>query len=114
MNDCYVIAEIAQGVEGNFGRIKMLMDAASHSGANAIKFQVYQTDELVEKSHPEYYLFEKWEFSREQWGEVLSKIPENLDVWCDVFGEASFKIAADLDIKGIKIHSSDINNYPLL
>ena len=35
-------------------------------------------------------------------------------IYCDIFGEKAFNIAKSLDVDGFKLHSSDLNNLPLL
>ena len=46
-NEVYIIAEIGGNHEGNFEYAKKLTILAAQSGADAVKFQVYTGDSLV-------------------------------------------------------------------
>ena len=43
-NDSIVVAEIGNNHEGDFNQALKLIDAASMSGADAVKFQTYKLD----------------------------------------------------------------------
>ena len=44
--DIKIIAEIAQGFEGNFTQSKLLIKAAAKAGADSVKFQLVYAEEL--------------------------------------------------------------------
>ena len=46
-NRLNIIAEIAQGFEGNFEQSKLLIKAAAKAGADTVKFQLVYADELA-------------------------------------------------------------------
>lgn len=111
----FIIAEIANSHEGNLATFKKLIDECSKLKINAIKFQIFKTDELLEISHEKYTLFKKLEFSNKQWKEIINfSKKKKLIVFADVFGLKSAKLADQLGIEGFKVHSSEINNPVLL
>jgi len=52
-----IIAEIAQGYEGNFKLAELLTTGAIQSGADSIKFQLVYGDELAVPTYEHYDLF---------------------------------------------------------
>jgi len=44
---CFIVAEVGLAHEGDYGLAKRLVDLAVVGGADAVKFQVYRTEELV-------------------------------------------------------------------
>jgi len=110
----FVIAEIANSHEGNLSKAKNLIESAADSGADAVKFQKFFADELVEKNHEKYNLFKKLEFKKNEWAKLISFAKsKNLKIFVDVFGIKSAKQVSKYSIDGYKIHSSDVTN-PLL
>ncbi len=110
-----IIAEIAQGFEGNLDQSKLLIKAAAKSGADSIKFQMVFADELATKDYQYFKLFHSLEMDKNKW-EYLKKYSDKLgiDFLVDVFGTKSLNIAEDIGIKTIKIHGTDITNIGLL
>ena len=56
-----IIAEIAQGYEGNLTQSKLFIKAAAFSGADLVKFQLVYADELCTKDYKYYDLFKSLE-----------------------------------------------------
>ena len=52
-----IIAEIAQGYEGDFNISQKLINAAKKSNAHAIKFQMVYADELATQDYKYYNLW---------------------------------------------------------
>ena len=48
----YIIAEIGSNFNQSFQTAIKLIDAAKKAGANAAKFQLFDAEELYNKSHP--------------------------------------------------------------
>ena len=71
----YIIAEVGGNHEGDFGKAKELLIDAAESGVDAVKFQVYTGDTLVNKkvdpSRVEH--FDKFALSTEQY--LISDVP---------------------------------------
>jgi N,N'-diacetyllegionaminate synthase len=115
MNKIRIIAEIAQGYEGNIQFCKLLVRAAASAEADIVKFQMVYADELAIPEYKYYDLFKNIELKKEEWQEV-KKVAEELDVEIcfDVFGEISLQISESIGINVIKVHPTDINNFQLL
>lgn len=110
-----IIAELAQGFEGNKEQAMLLLHAAKSAGASAAKFQLVYSDELATIDYVHYELFKKLEMSESEWADLASYARSiDLDLYLDVFGEKSLNLALDIGAKGIKIHGTDINNASLL
>lgn len=110
-----IIAEIGNSHEGDLTTAKKITKLVSKTGADAIKFQKFFADELVERNHEKYNLFKSLEMSSSEWKEVISYAKSTkLEIYADVFGIKSAKEVSKFSINGYKIHSSDLNNPHLL
>ena len=114
-NKLQVIAEIAQGFEGNFEQSKLLIKAAAKAGADAVKFQLVYADELATIDYQYYALFQGLEMEVEKW-RALNEYAHHLEIKfiVDVFGEKSLKTAQEIGLNTIKIHGTDVTNIGLL
>ena len=114
-NKLLIIAEIAQGFEGNFEQSKLLIKAAAKAGADAVKFQLVYANELATADYKYYSLFKELEMSLSQWKSLKDyALSLNTNLIVDVFGEKSLKTAENLNINMIKVHGTDVTNIGLL
>ncbi len=60
-----IIAEAAQGYEGNVTQARLLARAAARAGADAVKFQLVYADELATPDYQYYDLFRNLEMPAE-------------------------------------------------
>ncbi|MBN2232665.1 MAG: N-acetylneuraminate synthase family protein [Deltaproteobacteria bacterium] len=110
-----VIAEIANAHQGEPAQALELACRSAAAGADAIKFQLYQADELLVAAHPRYDHFRRQAFAPEIWFELLETVRlEGIRIYADVFGLSSLALARRAGVQGVKIHSSDLGNQPLL
>jgi len=111
----FVIAEVAASHEGSLEQAKRLIEASLEAGADAVKFQVFQADELVVSSHPKYQIFKELEFSLEQWLELLN-YARKLEIifLADVFDIPSLELMDSPEVQGYKIHLTNIANPDML
>ena len=110
-----IIAEIANAHQGSHEVAGEIARNAWSAKADAVKFQIYFGEELLTKSHPRYHHFKNQAFSPEEWHQLVEPlIAANVRVYCDVLGTDALSVASDLKVAGIKIHSSDLSNTPLL
>ena len=110
-----IIAEIAQGYEGDPALARRLAQAAVRAGADAVKFQLVIADELATPDYEHYALFRHLEMPREAWRQVMADVREGgARCYLDVFGEQSLREAHALGADGIKIHSTDFFNTDLV
>ncbi len=115
-NGPFLIAEIGGNHEGDFDYAKELTKLACASGVDAIKFQIYTGDTLVnpleDKNRNTH--FKKFELSKDQYIE-LAKLCNDNDV---IFTSSVWDLTAfnwiDKYMPFYKIGSGDLTAYPLL
>tara|TARA_B100000989_G_scaffold91021_2_gene65895 strand:+ start:3708 stop:4790 length:1083 start_codon:yes stop_codon:yes gene_type:complete len=129
-NKIYIIAEIGVNHNGKLSLAKQLIDEAIQSGADAVKFQIFKTNNLVTKT-AKLALYQKKnikniknQFQMLRKLELKLKDFENLKNYCkkkkidfinSVFDEESFEFNKKiLKSKIIKIASGEIDNIFLL
>lgn len=120
----YIIAEIGLNHNGDENLAIHLLEAAARSGADAVKFQLYKTENFIEKtaSLPSsiegslFEFFKKFELSEQTWiklKELADKL--KVDFLCSVFDHESLLFyKTKLNDNIIKVASTDLNNYYLL
>ena len=110
-----IIAEMANAHEGSLQAAMRIVEAAADAEADGIKFQKFTAEKLLVPSHSLYQLYEKLMMRDEEWAELVkyAKV-HGLIVFADVFDEESAMLMKRLNVDGFKIHSSDMNNIPLL
>lgn len=110
-----IIAEVANAHQGSPEQAVALANHAVQAGADAVKFQLYTADELLVRAHPRYEHFKNQAFAKDTWENILNDfIGRGARVYCDVFGQDSLETALACKVHGIKVHSSDLGNIPLL
>jgi sialic acid synthase SpsE len=110
-----IIAEIAQGYEGNPVYSKLFVKAAATAGADAVKFQLVYADELATPDYKYYDLFKSLEMSDDVWENISILAKENnIELYLDIFGEKSLNLACQIGAVSVKIHGTDIANKRLL
>jgi len=125
-----IIAEAGVNHNGSFDIAKRLVDAAVDSGADIIKFQIFNADKLVSKtakkadyqiknthngSNSQYEMLKKLELSNEQ-HLALKKYCESKGIkyFSTAFDLDSIDFLASMHIGLWKIPSGEITNYPYL
>ena len=109
-----IIAEIANAHQGDPDTAARLAEAAFDAGADAVKFQVYFAEELLVERHPRFAHFSRQSFSPETWADLLAGAVGRGTIYCDVFGLKAADVALEGGAAGVKVHSSDSGNIPLL
>lgn len=110
-----IIAELAQGFEGDLIKAKLLVNAAASSGADIAKLQLVYADELATPDYLHYKLFKGLEMPDSSWKELFDYSKKlNIELNFDIFGTKSLNLCQHLGIKGIKLHGTDITNIGLL
>ena len=110
-----IIAELAQGFEGNSEQARLLMRAAASSGASAAKYQMVYADELATPDYEHYNLFKSLEMPDDVWqGLALLASDLGIELQIDVFGTRSLHLSEKIGVKTIKLHGTDIANVGLL
>lgn len=115
MTEPYIIAEAAQGFEGNPSYAHLLVKGAAYAKADAVKFQFAVADEIAQPGNPYYPLFVSHEMSQSEWQSVRNLAAElELDFISDVFGPKSFGWAREVDVDGFKLHSTSFFDNELI
>jgi N-acetylneuraminate synthase len=124
---CYIIAEAGVNHNGDIDLAKKLVAAAKKSGADAIKFQTFLTEELVSKdcSKP---VYQKRSSEKTQW-EMLRKLELSFDEFEELkklsdrkkiefistpYDRKSIDFLDTIGVKKFKIASADLINKPLI
>lgn len=126
----YIIAELGVNHNGKIELAKQLIDVAVDAGADAVKFQMYATDELVSEDAPlvdyqcqslenitsQKQLLDDLKLSKSQFVELHKySTDRKIDFLCTPFDINSLKfLVEDLNLETIKIASPDITNAQLL
>ncbi len=120
----YIIAEIGLNHNGDERLAIQMIESAHRAGAHAVKFQLYRTEEFIERraSLPSavegslFEFFKQFELSEISWlkiKEVTDKL--KIDFFCSVFDNQSLIFYKEkLKVDFIKVASTDLNNYLLL
>lgn len=110
-----IIAELAQGFEGNPQQARLLLKAAASAGASAAKYQLVYADELATPGYKYYELFRSLEMPDEVWGGLATYAKElGIGLQLDIFGTRSLALAGRLGVDAVKLHGTDIANTGLL
>lgn len=110
----YIIAEAGINHNGDFDIAETLVREAAATGADAVKFQIWDAPEL--SADPDFVEdLRSWEFEPEQWAELNDIASEqDIDFFASVFDSDSVDLLADLDPEFIKIASGDLTHTPLV
>ena len=110
-----VIAEIANTHNGVYDRAETLVQLVAETGADAIKFQVFRAEDLVDRDHQEYAVLKERELSPADWRHLFALARRlGLTVCADVFAIRDLSFLIEIGCEKLKIHSSDIHNIPLI
>ena len=114
-NKIEIIAEIAQGYEGNKKLGQLLALGAIRAEADAIKFQIVYADELATPDYHYYPLFKSLEMPKEVWKSLTSTAHQaGKRMYFDVYGEKSLQLAKELGADGIKVSTTEFYNAELV
>lgn len=115
-NKVYIIAEAGVAHFRSLIKAKKLVDLAKNSGADAVKFQCYITEELIDIN------YKKW-FKRYKLKEVnfsfLKKIKnyskkKGIDFLCTPHSETTIQWIKKLNVPIVKVGSGELGNFEFL
>jgi N,N'-diacetyllegionaminate synthase len=110
-----IIAEIAQGFEGNPEQAHLLLKAAAAAGASAAKYQMVYADELATSDYEHYHLFKTLEMPNDVWKSLVDlALDLGIELHIDIFGSKSLELCQSIGVKTVKLHGTDISNIGLL
>ena len=125
----FIIAEAGVNHNGSINLAKKLIDAASISGANAIKFQSFKAKNLATKNsekanyqkiltnqnETQFDMLKKFELSKETHLELIKySNNKNIHFLSSPFDHESIDLLSELGLEIIKIPSGEITNLPYL
>ena len=128
MTKTFIIAEIGVNHNGSLSIAKKMVNAAKKAGADAVKFQIFLTDDLVLKSTKKVN-YQKLNDKNKTMHRMLKKVQFSfnefkiLKKYCDkkkivfissAFDKKSILFLKSLNPKYFKIPSGEINNLPNL
>ena len=129
MTKAYIIAEVGINHNGKMNFAKKMINIAKKYGADAVKFQSYVTDNLVtkkEKQMPyqlknnkskisQYKMLKKSElsFSQQKKLKIYCKT-KKIEFISTPYDEKSAEFLSKINVKKIKVASTDITNIPFL
>lgn len=110
-----IIAEVAQGYEGNQTIAALLAKASIYCGADAVKFQLVYADDTATPDYKYYDLYRNLEMSLDVWKEITSEIKKaGRKLYFDVGGQRALNEAIALQADGVKIHATNFYNSELI
>ena len=125
----FIIAEAGVNHNGSVDLAKKLIDAASISGADAVKFQTFKAENLVVKntqkadyqkqtsdaSESQFDMIKKLELDVDTHKELIDYCQEkNIMFLSTPFDHESIDLLSDLGLQTFKIPSGEITNLPYL
>jgi N,N'-diacetyllegionaminate synthase len=128
MKPCFVIAEAGVNHNGDIGLAKELITAAKECGADAVKFQTFSAEKLVNKTASkanyqksatgqgtQFEMLKKLELSKES-HHILAEQARSLGIefMSTGFDEEAVDFLIELGVQRIKIPSGEVTNVPLL
>ncbi len=114
-NDLFIIAELGVNHDGYAEKAIDLVRAAKQAGADAVKTQVWTTEEVYARSDPRFDTIKRLELNRDQ--------VRAIKVACDAIGIEFFATPDDMEwarflkeigVKRMKTSSQDVTNLPFL
>lgn len=126
---CFIIAEAGVNHNGDIELAKTLVYAAKEVGADAVKFQTFKADTLVNKTaekaqyqqcntsnlSTQYEMLKALEISEaDHW--ILKELADSLGIefMSTAFDEKSIDFLVELGVKRLKIPSGEMTNIPYL
>ncbi|MFW6065129.1 MAG: N-acetylneuraminate synthase family protein [Candidatus Natronoplasma sp.] len=111
----FIIAEIGLNHNGDVDLAKKMIREAKRCGADAAKFQMFNTEELYSRQHDYFEMFESLQFSKEGWTDIRDFAEkEGILFTASVFDKDSADFLHELDSPMFKTASGDLTNIPLL
>ncbi|MFX4267580.1 N-acetylneuraminate synthase [Aliarcobacter butzleri] len=129
MNKVFIIAEAGVNHNGSIDLAKKLIDVASESGADAVKFQTFKAENLVsknaqkadyqkqttDKNESQFDMIKKLELDVDTHKELMAYCKsKNIMFLSTPFDHDSIDLLSDLGLEIFKIPSGEITNLPYL
>lgn len=111
----FVVAEVGINHGGNVEIAKRLIEAASKSGADAVKFQTYRTEKRVARDSPIFDILKTCELDKAAHRDLV-RVARDIGIlfFSTPFDPESIDLLESLDVPAYKIASFDIVNLSLI
>jgi len=114
-NPAYIIAEAGLNHGGDLDLAKKMIITAAISGADAIKFQAFDTDQRFGDDTENLSLVRPAEFNEKQFKELMKTAHENkITFFSTAFDNDSVEMLCDIGVPLFKVASCDVKNKKLL
>lgn len=125
----FIIAEAGINHNGNINLAKKMILEAKKAGVDAVKFQTFYAKDFiqdrtvtytyksngVEVTEPIIDMFERCEFTADQWKELKEFCDEEKILFLSTPGNVSdLELLMSIDVKAVKVGSDDFVNIPLI
>lgn len=126
----FIVAEAGVNHNGDLKLARKMIDAVKDSGADCIKFQTFRAEEFVANKNltytyksqgkkitePQLTMFKRWEFSKEQWREIINYCQKKKIAFATTAQNPSdLEMILSLVKPGfLKVGSDDLTNLDLL
>ena len=111
----FIIAEAGINHNGDIETAKKLVKAAKETGADAIKFQSYHTEEFVGVNSKNYQLFKDLELSEDEFAELHElSLKEGIEFISTPLDLSYVDVLDRMNVPAFKIASGDLTFIPLL
>lgn len=130
MSKIFIIAEAGVNHNGSLEIAKKMIDAAVKAGVDAVKFQTFKADSLVQKNahkaayqqenavdkeETQYDMLQKLELTEQMHRELMQVCAENKILFLSTpFDIDSIHMLAECGVSIMKVPSGEITNYPYL
>lgn len=110
-----IVAEVAQGYEGDPTLARLLARGAVEAGADAVKFQLVYADELATPNYKHYELFKSLEMEEATWAGIAALVRDaGKKLYFDVYGDIGLEIAQRVGADGLKLSTTEFFNHALV
>ncbi len=125
----FIIAEAGINHNGDIALAKKMILAAKNAGADAVKFQTFQTEEFIQDrsemftycsqgkkvTESQYEMFKRVEFTEKEWKEIKQFCEKQGIIFLStVSGIQGLELLIRIGVSAIKVGSDDFVNLPLL
>ena len=129
LSQTFVIAEAGVNHNGDINLAKEMIDAASGAGADAVKFQTFQTDQLIlrdvekapyqkkttDRGESQYEMLKRLELSKEQTAELMDACRKKDIIFLSTpFEKNSLDELDSLGVPAFKVAAIDLTNIQFL
>lgn len=126
---CFIIAEAGVNHNGSIDCAKRLIDKAKWAGADAVKFQIFNAEDIVTKQaekaeyqknatcsdESQFKMIKNLELNAEEFRELARYASEkSISFLSTPFSSKSTDVLAEIGVPAYKIASGEITNCPLL